>query len=165
MTTRGLSVIERLEMSSMPVTECGCWIWMKACISNGYGNIVINKKSWLAHRASWTAHHGPIPDGASVLHRCDIRPCINPDHLFLGDHKSNSDDMFAKGRESKRDGINNGRAKLTPEEVTFIRSTPTYTRGLAERFQVTRSAICRARRGSSWSKTLNSTSHNQDQMK
>lgn len=165
MTQRGLPIRARLELSSMPVTECGCWIWMKRAMpNNGYGTIKIDGRLWLAHRASWAAFRGPIPDDASVLHRCDMRPCINPDHLFLGNHKTNSDDMFAKGRASKRDGNHNGRAVLTPEDIAFIRSTQPGTRGLAERFKVTRSAICRARKGSSWSKLATSTHLNQDQM-
>ena len=152
MTRRGMPIKDRLELSSMPVTECGCWIWMKRIMpNNGYGVIGINNRTWLAHRASWEAYRGPLPVGASVLHRCDIRPCINPDHLFLGDHKANSDDMFTKGRASRRDGTHNGRSVLTAEDVAFIRSTPPGMRGLAERFKVTRSAICRARNGSSWS--------------
>lgn len=152
MTKRGLTLEQRLEISYMPVTECGCWIWMKACIGNGYGNLVIDGKQWLAHRAFWTAYRGPIPHGLSVLHHCDIRTCINPDHLFLGTYKDNSDDMIAKGRRSRSDGRYNGRAILTDADVAFIRSTPPGTRGLAGQFQVTRSAICRARKGFSWNK-------------
>lgn len=163
---QGLPIKERLELSSMPITECGCWVWMKRTMpNNGYGVVGIDGRTWLAHRASWTAHNGPIPDGLFVLHRCDVRPCINPDYLFLGDHQANSDDKHAKGRAGRNDGINNGRTKLTPEQVEFIRSTPPYTHGLAKRFKVTRSAISRARKGSSWSDTPNSTSLNQDQMK
>ena len=52
----------------------------------------------MAHRASWIMEFGPIPDGLLVLHKCDVRNCVRPGHLFLGTYKDNMDDMYAKGR-------------------------------------------------------------------
>ncbi len=80
---RGTPLIERLEKYYMPVTECGCWIWMAACYRFGHGQLVYNKQHIAAHRASWSAFRGPIPDGMHVLHKCNIPQCINPDHLYL----------------------------------------------------------------------------------
>jgi hypothetical protein len=42
--------------------------------------------------------NGEVPAGSLVLHRCDVRNCVNPDHLFLGTYKDNMDDMYSKGR-------------------------------------------------------------------
>ena len=148
---QGLSIRERLELSSIPVPESGCWIWLKYCMANnGYGIMRIAHKSVLAHRASWIAHFGEIPDGKMVLHRCDIRPCVNPDHLFLGNHKINYDDMVAKGRRNRRDGVYNGRAKLTLDDVEFIRKSQIGQRGIVGKFGISRSAIKKIRDGDSW---------------
>ena len=65
---------------------------------NGYVRIKINQQTWAAHRLAWTLVHGPIPRGMWVLHHCDVRNCINVDHLFLGTSQDNIDDKMQKGR-------------------------------------------------------------------
>jgi hypothetical protein len=56
------------------------------------------KKFYSAHRYIFSLENGDIPDGLLVCHKCDVRTCINPDHLFLGTHKDNTKDMIDKGR-------------------------------------------------------------------
>lgn len=77
----------------------GCWEWQGAKGTFGYGAVnVWPRRQMTAHRRAWELWHGPIPEGAHVLHRCDNPPCVRPDHLFLGAPADNVDDMIAKGR-------------------------------------------------------------------
>lgn len=68
--------------------------------TDGYACLHYNRTTVRAHRMSWIVHFGEIPKGLCVCHKCDNRICINPDHLFLGTHQDNNDDMIAKGRQN-----------------------------------------------------------------
>lgn len=50
---------------------------------------------------AWVLTRGPIEPGMFVCHKCDNPCCVNPDHLFLGDHTANQRDMIAKNRHAK----------------------------------------------------------------
>ena len=76
-----------------------CWIWLGTRGHFGHGELVNNGKIERAHRLSWELHNGPIPDGLHVLHKCDNPPCVNPDHLYLGDNTANMRDRDARGRQ------------------------------------------------------------------
>lgn len=66
---------------------------------NGYGTILLsNDKKSLVHRVAWSLFKGPIPEDLHVLHKCDVRNCVNPYHLFLGTNLDNIHDRIAKGR-------------------------------------------------------------------
>lgn len=78
--------------------KSGCWQWKGSSNKDGYGTTRYMGKSIMAHRLSFLLHGGEIPDGMCVLHSCDNPPCVNPDHLFLGTHQDNMDDMARKGR-------------------------------------------------------------------
>jgi len=98
-----------------------CWEWVGAKNSGGYGSIRDGEKTVHAHRISWELHNRSIPGGLWVLHHCDNRGCVNPEHLFLGNCQANTDDREAKGRGGDFQGEANGQAKLTEEEVREVR--------------------------------------------
>ena len=84
----------------MPEPNSGCWLWIGAWSNAGraaasrYGQHLGEG----AHRFAYRTFVGAIPGGVHVLHRCDIGPCVNPRHLFLGTAVDNATDMLAKGR-------------------------------------------------------------------
>ena len=93
-----ISIAEKFETLTMPVAECGCQIWLGGVSRQGYGVMRLNRKTETTHRIIWRRTFGKIPKGKYVLHRCDVRCCVNPDHLFLGTHLENVQDMMRKGR-------------------------------------------------------------------
>lgn len=97
-----------------------CWNWIAALNKGGYGIFKACKNS-LAHRVSWVLHFGEIPNQMKVLHKCDNRKCVNPDHLFLGTQIDNINDMVSKGRQNTVRGSKNYNAKLTESVVKEIR--------------------------------------------
>jgi hypothetical protein len=83
-------------------SSSGCWEWTDHVHGNGYGQFHVTtdgiQKKLRAHRFSYRQLVGSLPDDMMVLHRCDNRRCVNPDHLFLGDASDNMLDCVSKGR-------------------------------------------------------------------
>ena len=149
------SKISEFHNSYMPITETGCWIWIgKSSNLFGYGSFT-DKKSKLqyAHRASWIIHYGEIPKGMCVCHKCDIASCVNPQHLFLGTHKDNMQDMFKKNRRAntyKAPGEKNAAAKITADNVAEIRNGEESGAFYARKYGVSPTQIMRIRKKISW---------------
>lgn len=96
-----------------------CWVWTAGRFSQDYGQFRLGDKKIKAHRYVYETIVGPIADGLCVCHKCDVRHCVNPDHLFLGTTQQNTADKVSKSRQARGAGI--GRAKLTESDVVRIR--------------------------------------------
>lgn len=139
------SIKERLDKFAMPEPNTGCWLWTGSLRSTGYGQINIKGRNSKAHRLSYEEYVGPIPNGFFVCHTCDNRLCINPEHLFVGTHRQNQEDMAIKLRQ--------GCAKLNPEKVKKIRKL--FTSGvkialLAKSYDIDRKTIRSAIQNKTW---------------
>jgi hypothetical protein len=125
-----------------------CWLWKGTIASNGYGKLHFNGRQLQAHRVSYYLHHGAIPEQLLVLHRCDVRLCCNPAHLWTGSHRDNTRDCVDKGRW-------NPRRKLTESDVLRIRHLSLgglTSSEIAERFMIGSSCIRNILAGITWKK-------------
>jgi len=132
-----------------PITETGCWVWTGAWTPKGYGSLSMARRRFYAHRLAYDTFVGPIPKGMFVCHKCDVRACCNPEHLFLGTAADNSADAKAKGRMHQ--GERNYNSKLTDALVREIRASHLTSREWSRRTGIPPATIPKARRTQTWS--------------
>lgn len=120
------SIKERLETNFTINPDKGCYEWTGYCDKQGYGKITIDSKTCKVHRVSYTLYKGEIPEGMLIRHTCDNKICFNPEHLLVGTHQDNTDDMVSRGRRVTspscfKKGEAHSKAILTLEKVKEIR--------------------------------------------
>lgn len=100
-------------------TDQGCWYWAGALDQRGYGFLKYKCKRIRAHRFSWTIYKDEIPEGMLVLHKCNNKRCVNPEHLYIGDDSDNLQDALAckdrRGQALSGDDVRNIRRMLRDE--------------------------------------------------
>jgi hypothetical protein len=144
------TVSERFEQKVLRLPISGCWLWTGATFRSGYGQLVRDKKHVPANRIAWELYRGPIPDGLCVLHKCDVRLCVNPHHLFIGTRADNAADMVAKNRQSAPRGEDVHFSKLTEAQILDIRTSTASLREMARKYNVRYSNISMIRRRQTW---------------
>lgn len=142
---------DRFEAFVERIPEAGCWIWTGSVTRDGYGQFAIASRPVSAHRYAYRIAFGSIPNGLCVCHRCDVRACVNPAHLFVGTNMENMQDKMVKGRHVSSCGERHGSAKLTAEQVLAIRSDPRLLREIAADYGVVETTISHIKTGRTWS--------------
>ncbi len=144
------TLLDRFSRKYVPEPNSGCWLWTAAVNDKGYGTIGAGPacRVHAAHRVSWELTHGPIPKGMNVLHKCDVRCCVNPNHLFLGTQADNVSDMARKGRHglSAKSGRMPPWTRLTEVDRQEIINANGRHGAIAKRFRVTRGYVSNLKR-------------------
>lgn len=136
------SDINNLKSKIKVLDDYSCWLWTASVDEWGYGRFAFgpknNRKKIQAHRISYIIHNNvDIPDGKIVRHTCDIPACCNPNHLILGTHQDNMNDMKERGRSA----ICFGAAKLTWEIVDEIRNSSLSRKELITKYGIAKSTL------------------------
>lgn len=126
---RGAPLRERIE-SSVAKTD-HCWFWLKHLNQDGYGAINIEGRHVGAHRASYMAFVGPIPDGMVIDHLCRNRACVNPQHLEAVTHTVN----VRRGDSAVRKDRCGNDHEYTKENTRWVRVCVTCSTASRERWK------------------------------
>ena len=125
-----------------------CWPWLASCTPGGYGQFTVGGLKKKAHRFAYELTNGPLGADTLACHRCDVRACCNPSHIFPGTTQDNTADCVAKGRHGV--GRKNGRARLNEDLVRLIRASAESEAALGERYGVASSTIGAIRTRQNW---------------
>lgn len=148
-----MSDIEKRFWSKVAIkNEKRCWLWNGGTDKDGYGIFWVNPRNQFAHRLAYIFEFGEFDKTLNVLHKCDNPSCVNPNHLFLGTHQDNMNDMVKKNRSLKGEKMYS--AKLTECNVkkikTLLKDNSISLAAIATQFKVSKSAILDIKMGRTW---------------
>lgn len=140
-------------MEKVEIRKDGCWLWRAYIRPNGYGEFTDKQRRTIgAHVVSYEMFTGRhVPTDSVVCHKCDVKCCVNPDHLFLGTQSENMADKVQKKRQAR--GQSHGMSKVTPEIVRQIRdksASGISAVELSREYAITPTHISRIIRGLAW---------------
>lgn len=141
---------ERIERYSMPIPESGCIVWTSTVGSNGYPFLEHRGKIIYLHKYVYKMINGPIPKGLWILHKCDVKSCINPNHLYAGTPTQNAQDRERRGRGNPPKGSEHVFSKLNDDIVRDVRNSSESNYALGIKYGVARATIRNARNRKTW---------------
>jgi hypothetical protein len=116
-----LRAVEKLDRLTVKAGPGECWLWQGYTAPNGYGWVNVYGLAIAAHRLALIVSGVEVPAELDACHRCDVRNCVNPAHLYAGTRAQNMADCIARGRHNKPRGIAHPRARLSDADVRAIR--------------------------------------------
>ena len=139
-----------------------CKITPYAPTTNGYGRTKYKGKMQYHHRIVFAESNNMTMDdlqGKVIMHTCDNRRCVNPEHLVLADQVANMKDMIAKDRSTVigKQGKHNVNAKLNDDTVRAImqESTRLTHEEMGAKYGVSASTVSLIRSGKIWKHITN----------
>lgn len=139
---------KRFDARYIPEPNTGCWLWLERLNDGGYGVLSVSGREVRAHVFSYTRFVGRVPKGKFVLHKCDVRCCVNPEHLKTGSKKQNTQDAIERRRFPT--GMKHSATTLTDQEVVAIRNDSRKQRIIAEDYGVCQMTISNIKRRFTW---------------
>ena len=142
------TLLQRFEEKYIPEPNTGCWLfWFGTTAQMGYGRVYRSKRSIRATHVSYELFKGKVPKGKMVLHTCDVRCCVNPDHLYVGTRKQNMKDARERHRMA---GERNGGATLTAEKVIAIRNDPRSQVAISREYKINFGTVSKIKLRTRW---------------
>mgnify|MGYP001558509445 FL=1 len=140
--------LKRFYEKCIPEPNTGCWLWLGTLHMGGYGELSVSGKVRRAHDYSYETFVEPVPFNLCVLHTCDMRCCVNPEHLYVGTKQNNADDCNKRNRRPR--GIGHGMTTLTEAQVRAIRVDPRKQKQIAADYGVGQMTISNIKRRATW---------------
>jgi HNH endonuclease len=145
---KNVPMLKRFERKYIPEPNSGCWLWTGVLHEGGYGEFREAGSRIRAHVWAYKTFVGSIPVGLFVLHKCDVRSCVNPEHLYVGTKRQNTADAIARDRFPR--GENHSATTLNESQIVAIRKDLRKQRDIAADYGVQQMTISNIKRRVTW---------------